>query len=293
MLKRMVILACALLLALAPAAARGEITTRATTDVNNGRHYNATEFVGEAPDELAQAFAHPKLEGWDLLCGALWTLDEPGMKGDIPDDYGFAAFGRGDERQLVMLHCGSADKPWSLSPVGDKALLKGRDLSIVCVDDDRSFSIVYPVSAKESERFGITIQRTAAEDWFLCRLLEYRRVNEETSDAVLIDNRDMEGRSTDAWYRVIVYEKGRAVKAEQYPAYVSGFLDHIDADAFPKTAEACAAVKGYTVPEGYGVSCGVHLRKSTSSRSADLGLFNQSATRGRGCMCAAGCWRAT
>ena len=52
-------------------------------------------------------------------------------------------------------------------------------------------------------------------------------------------------------------------------------MEYIDAEAFPKTEEACQAAAAITesIPDGYGMTSAVHLRGDTSSRAKDLGML--------------------
>ena len=187
------------------------------------------------------------------------------------------AFGKGEERLLVMLKREDSSKAWSVIPVVEKALLKNRDFFITCDGQEDLFTIEYPVSSHESESFRckITYPRSGLEKQPMCRLVDYRRTNRETGSGVVIDSGDEWLQDGAYWYHVTTYQPDRPVQEEKVPALAVSFLDYIDAEQFPKNAEECrqAAAQAITLPEGCGVVSGVHLRAETSSHSADLGTY--------------------
>ncbi len=162
----------------------------------------------------------------------------------------------------------NADEPWQASPVGEKALLPGRDVRIVYDAARRLFDIAYPLSAKESEHFLVSVARSGSG--LLCELNEYRRVNADTGAGVAVSG----GRwNADGWYQATTYAPGQAATTETIERIIPTYMEYIDASAFPKSVAECRQAEGYAPPEGWGVTCGVHLRAKTSSRSADLGEY--------------------
>jgi hypothetical protein len=77
------------------------------------------------------------------------------------------------------------------------------------------------------------------------------------------------------WYRMITYQPDSPAKEEIAPAISPDYLDFIDVSQFPKNAQECrqAAAKSFTLPEGYAITSGVHLRAKASSHSTDLGMY--------------------
>lgn len=267
-------------LSLVPAAfyisSRQGIHTRSVKDMGMAFTFTATEFLGEIPLGLAQAFAHPKLEGWLSLCGALLTVDKS-EKTPLPVERGLAAFAKGEERLLVALYRKSSTDAWSVSPVGVNALMKNRDFFITYDGQKSQFIIEYPISGFESESFGCALHFEGGANYTqpLCKLYDYRRTNRENGSGVIIDGEGNESQAGCYWYHIISYQEGSPAKEEIAPAIFPGYLDFINAEQFPKSAEECraAAAKSYTLPDGYGLTSGVHLRAETSSHSADLGMY--------------------
>jgi hypothetical protein len=255
---------------------RQGIHTRTVQDRGTASPFTATEFLGEIPPELTQAFTHPKLEGWTSLCGAVLTADES-VKTPLPEERGLAAFAKGDERLLVALYRESPADAWSVSPVGVKALFPNRDFFITYDGQKHQFVIEYPISGFESESFGcefvFMVRKVYPQP--MCRLIEYRRSNRETGSGVIIDSDGGQMQAGAYWYHVITYQPGSTAKEEIVPAIFPGYLDYVDAAQFPKSAEEChtASAQSFTLPDGYGVTQGVHLRAETSSHSADLGMY--------------------
>lgn len=246
-----------------------------TTNTREGAAATVTQFEGEVPQALTNAFAHPKLAGWTPLCGAYATFEN---REDIPQRHrpperGLAAFGRGEDRLLVMLHRQGGSEEWQVVPVGERALLPGRELSITYSPEENLFTLSYPVSATERESFRVAIQYGNGENQLLCQLVEYRHVDDAKGKGVVIDNHSEKFNLSEHWYHLTQYAAEHPAVEEMADKTVPGYLDYIDVNAFPRTAEACKAADSYALPENCGVVMGVHLRKETSSRSADLGLY--------------------
>ncbi len=259
-------------------ATRQGIQTRTMRAGDGTWTYTVTEFLGEIPAELFQAFSHPKLEGWTGLCGALLTFDGP-SQASLPAERGLAAFAKGEERLLVALYRKSPSEGWSVALVGEKALLKNRDFFIACDGQGLSFIIEYPISGSESESFEcqLVYMGGPGDPQPMCRLKAYRRLSRETGSGVVIDSGELQGGSH--WYHITTYQPDRPAQEENVPVLAPDYLDYIDAAQFPKSAEACrqAAAEAFTLPQGYGVVSGVHLRAETSSHSADLGMYETGA----------------
>jgi len=257
-------------------ASRQGIHTRPVQDDSKVWTTTVTEFLGEIPAELSQAFSHPKLEGWTGLCGAVLTF-EGSSQASLPVERGLAAFAKGEERLLVVLYRESKSDTWSVSPVGEHALLKNRDFFITYDGQKHLFIIEYPVSGFESESFGceLVFMGKAEYPQPLCKLIDYRRTNRETGSGVVIDSEGERMQAGVYWYHVTTYQPDNPVKEEIAPAIVPHYLDFINAAQFPKSAEDClkAATQSFKLPDGYGVTSGVHLRAETSSHSADLGMY--------------------
>jgi hypothetical protein len=235
-----------------------------------------TEFLGEMPADFSQAFSHKKLEGWTGLCGAVLTFGES-SKTHMPVERGLAAFAKGDERLLVALYRKSSTDEWSVSPVGGDALMKSRNFFITYDGQKHLFIIEYPISGFESEWFGCQLVFSGRAEYSqpLCKLIDYRRTNRETGSGVVIDSEGGQMQAGVYWYHIISYQPGIPAKEEIVPVIIPDYLDYIDAAQFPKSAEEClkAAAQTFTLPEGYGVTHGVHLRAKASSHSADLGMY--------------------
>lgn len=235
-----------------------------------------THFVGETPDMLKAVLAHPALEGWTLLCGAVKDY-----KTDISlyQTSGLAAFEKDGQRLLAALW--KEGESWKIAPVGAKALLPDRELHIIA-DPMTGFVLDYPISETEGEQFTVIARLRQLENapgyHALCRMISYRCYNETTGDGVTISIEPFETINSDyGWYHVTTYTPGQPRREETFEKALPLYLDYIDAQTFPKTAEDCAKATGYTLPDNYAITAGVHLRQKTSSRSTDLGMYNPGA----------------
>lgn len=257
-------------------SSRRGIHTRVVKDRGMSWTFTATEFLGETPSGLTQAFAHPKLEGWTCLCGALLTVEKPEKNSQLMER-GLAAFAKGEERLLAALYRKSPADAWSVSPVGGNALLKNRDLYISYDGQKSAFIIEYPISGFDSECFRCQLAFSGRANYTqpLCKLIDYSRTNRENGSGVIIDNDGGKLQAGVYWYHIITYQAEKPAKEEIIPAIFPDYLDFIDAAQFPKSAEECqqAAAKSFILPEGYGITSSVHLRAQTSSHSADLGMY--------------------
>lgn len=230
------------------------------------------EFAGEVPEELKAAFSHQKLQGWECLAGAYrLLLDENDTL--LTYGTGLAAFEKDGRRMLVMLYKLSDKAEWQVAPVGEKALLKDRALYIA-YSNSNAFDVRYPISdtAEESFRFSIHRMRDVSATIVQCILSYYTREDYETRRSIEISSRLSE--AFENWYQVISVDHGNKTLT-YYPALAPRAMEYIDAEAFPKTEEACqaAAEASESVPGGYGITNAVHLRGDTSSRAKDLGML--------------------
>ena len=235
-----------------------------------------TEFAGQTPDALAEAFADPNLQGWACLAGA-YQEGNPFRMGESFTGTGLAAFANGEERLLVMLLRDTATQRWRVQPISKSALLAGRALYITFESQPGSYTIHYPLSDTEEESFQcrlIQIKATDSKERIACRLLEYRHTDRDANTTLMIDG----GGSLvySGWYQVTLLQNGAEEKA-QYIALTPDFLEYINAEAFPKTAAACQAASEVSgaIPQGYGLSSYVHLRQKASSHSTDLGMYRR------------------
>lgn len=232
------------------------------------------EFSGEVPQTLMEAFSHPKLEGWECLAGVYQERDRVVEAGE-PSGLGLAAFAKDGERMLMLLTQDAETRAWSVLPVGEKALLPGRDFTIVYGGINSLFEIVYPLSDTGEEVFGcrLTYNYFHPETPVMCSLHEYRYTDTENQLEIVIDN-GMNFSYAD-WFRVTT-TRGGVTETAHYPAMFPGIMEYTDAAAFPKTAEECRvfAETSPTMPEGYGLTYNVHLRERASSHSADLGMYS-------------------
>ena len=236
-----------------------------------------TEFTDVIPTELTQALSHPMLAGWTCICGAFRTL--PAEAYDPEDLYYYADTGllvleKDGARTLVSLFRLPGTETWTVRPVGKSALLSGRTLYISYDSDQNVYALVYPLSDTETESFRVRAIVTQDSN-LLFRLEDYRYANAATGESVLIAAADGRQNAADDgnWYHITTTAADGKTAQEQITVLIPPYLDYTDADAFPKTAEACRADTGYILPDGFGISCSVHLRAKTSSRSADLGTY--------------------
>ncbi|MEG1013450.1 MAG: hypothetical protein RSI33_04310 [Clostridia bacterium] len=222
------------------------------------------EFQQEAPKELAQAFTQPKWSGWSCVSGSMGSYHQ----GSEPKGQGLAVLGRGEERQLVSLYLESENQTWQAIPLGEKALLTGRELFVTPrnVQGIMKFAIVYPISSTEWEEFVVSSDADG-----LCRLWTYQHCNAALGTAIVIDGEGRTANGNRSWYHVKTYAPDQPETEELIERGFSEYMAFTDADAFPKTAEECRKVSGATLPQGYANTAGCHLRAKTSSRSADMG----------------------
>ncbi len=256
-----------------PTAPGTQGITRYETQTRTGKQpLTVTEFVGETPDELAQALSHPMLKGYVCLCGAY-------QQGEITNDNamydtGLLALEKDGARLLVTLRRTAETETWTVMPVGEKALFSDGLLYITYNAKENLYTLACSRSDTETESFRVRVQYNPVSG-ILCRLQDYQHVNTATGESTTIEAGDNRVIAADGeWYSVTTTAADGVTTTEQIPALIPPYLDYTDADAFPKSAEACRADTGYALPDGYAVSCGVHLRAKTSSHSSDLGTYS-------------------
>ena len=229
------------------------------------------EFTGQLPEELQSLCENePYLAGWSCLSGAM-RLPETAERSAL------IAFGRGDERLLVMAV--EMEEELRLLPVGERALFQGRKLSIHYDPQESLYSIEYTLdeSGDEVERFRVqpaAEQRVGEESRILCKIKDYRRVNQKTLDGFVLESPYRFEKAGGNW-RATVYRPSKPTESRDFDLNLPNWLDDQSAEDFPRSMEECEklAEAGTGVPEGYAVCRGVHLRQKTSSRSKDLGEF--------------------
>ena len=229
------------------------------------------EFTGQLPEELQSLCENePHLAGWSCLSGAMRLSETAECSALI-------AFGRGTERLLVMAV--EMEEELRLLPVGERALFQGRELSIHYDPRESLYSIEYPLdeSGDEVERFRVqpaAEQRVGEESRILCKIKDYRRVNQKTLDGFVLESPYCFEKAGGNW-RATVYRPSKPTESRDFDLDLPNWLDDQSAEDFPRSMEECEklAEAGTGVPEGYAVCRGVHLRQKTSSRSKDLGEF--------------------
>ncbi len=230
-----------------------------------------TEFVGELPKEMENVLNHPKLKGYEVLSGALVTC--PQITSSFFNNGGLVAFGKGEERMLVLVWQPKGESEFLVYPVGEKALLSGREVVITYPSGGHDFMLTYPISSTALERFSVCPRFTgyAESRQPMCVFEGYERVDYANESGVLIKK---EGNS-DGWCTWTEYSANGAENAS-FVISPCAFMEYLDVAALPKTAKECAAVKyrnEIALPDGFTAISGVHMRKETSSHSEDMGDF--------------------
>ena len=232
---------------------------------HTGYRRRVNVFLRESPAELAPVLADPNLEGYECLCGAYVTAASDSVLQSLS---GLMALEKDGQRLLVAFGREMETDLWTVIPVGYEAVRQEGELYITYDPQSHAFQIVYP-TAVGSERFCVSLNAGMIEGSPACRLISFQAENAAAREGVII------GREADgSWYHVTTW-KGGVGTEESISAAVPGYLDYIDASAFPTSAEECCAAGGYAIPEGYGISSEVRLRERTSTRSASLGEYKQ------------------
>ncbi len=248
---------------------------RETVAVNpfNGYSYTLTNFAGEAPERIAGALDHPKLAGYEILSGVLVSC--PQIKSGWVYDCGLIAFGKGEERMLVMVFRPAGEDEYLLYPFGARALLAGREVALSFSPTGRHFfRIDYPLADGAFERFTVQPGFVFSDDGkrqLMCSLQSYERFDYARDAGVRIDIED----------DMLVCAAYQAESAESaaFPRTMCAYLDYFDAAAFPTSLDMCeeTRLEDAALPESCAVVVGAHLREKTSTRSASLGQLKPGA----------------
>ena len=221
-----------------------------------------TRFVGEVPEALEQVFSHPQLEGWTCLCGAT------AQNAENRYGYGLAAFEKEGERLLAGMKYDMEASQWTLSPISRNALYTDRKMHIQyeSAQSKNKFTIVYESEEGEAESFEVLVGSIASGDTD-AYIQRYTRMNEETGSGFMLEFNDY-------FATAAIYENHQKKGEESFEKPFSSALSMLDISTFPATMEEWKTAEKEVIPEGYALVRGVHLRKSTSSRSRDLGEYN-------------------
>lgn len=227
---------------------------------------SVVQFTHELPNELADIMLHPRLEGWQALCGAYFDSQS---EENWEYDMGLIAFEKGEERLLVQFGRKAADTQWHIQPVGYQAILRQRDVYITCDPAKRIFKIVYPVTATQDECFEVRCTMNVMEEEVAmsCRLAQYSRTERLDGSGIRIQP------GYNGTTALIIHPDGSHDQEKVEKALLDR-LDLLDVNTFPTTLSALKAMPDIAPPDGYGVAAGPHLRAQTSSRSKDLGQYH-------------------
>lgn len=239
---------------------KGVIRYRSETE----KPYMLTEFCEAVPPELAEAFAHPKLEGWQILSGACVLFEEYGA------GYGLTAFGKGAERILCVL-TKEKDTDWQVLPAGENALPEGCSVEITRLD---------PLSSEIANRYRIRFESETCKDGEMqvsvvydggrvpCLLKAFSFTDAETGNTYT-------AKPDDGLYLFTCKTTSGQVKEQLLTdCTFTADLMYLELDTLTAAMKAPAQADGFRLPEGTVILTGVHLRKETSSRSKDLGMLN-------------------
>lgn len=219
--------------------------------------YRTVRFVEAVPAELKQAFAHPRLEGWNCLCGAIRQTGT--LYG-----FGLAVFEKPGERLLLALRCDQDSAAWTPFPVSRCALYTDRPVYVQPDDGLHEMTLVYQNSETETERLTVSVTNLP-ENAVDASLSRYIRMDQASgSGFALRFDHDIRG---------VTYENHQPVCEEQLGEKIPRLMSLLEMEAFPATMEDWKNAPPL-IPEGYAMISGVHLRQKTSSRSRDLGEYN-------------------
>lgn len=223
---------------------------------------------GEAPEAVQALTRHPKLAGWQALCGVL-RENEASETLHMMDDDGLVIFEKEGQRLLVLLERAKGDTEWTLYPISQSALRTEGKVYIEAENTAaRTFYIVYPLSETESERFMVRqySRNTETCEGKQCALVEYSRMDTATGEGFWLKVESYGA-------KVIVYHADGRIQEEEVVATIPQTMDRLDVDTFPTTLTQCWQMKTQELPEDEAICSGVHLRASKSSRSRDLGMY--------------------
>ena len=214
-------------------------------------------FREEIPMEFQAAFSHPQLEGWQFLSGA---VDEFGKSGSAT---GLGAFGKGEERLLVMIKRNNNDPAWRTYPVGMPYHLQGKDILISCAHDAALF--IVDLSRGTMKEHLLLSPESVSDTIAYLRIEEYSQSNTETGEGFRIYENQF-----------VTYQPGQEPVYQTLPGWVLGFASDERDLPLPAAYEECLTYDP-PLPEGYRAVGGVHLREKTSSHSRNLGEFYTGA----------------
>lgn len=223
-----------------------------------------TEFTKTIPQPLEKAMAHPKLEGWRLLSGAL--QEQTNAAGELRGT-ALAAFEKDGIRLLVMFMKTKDAEDYLALPVGENALYTDRDLKITSVSGSVQMKIAYEPVNDQQEMFTVIPVDYGDQNQSACVIDSYLNCNQETGES-------FQARGFLAGWELTQVLKNGDIMKEQIDAPVVGYMEAIDIKDFPSSFQAFKALKGSLIPEGYALLNGVNLRQKTSSRSHSLGVMN-------------------
>ena len=223
-------------------------------------------FEGLPPLALREALRDSRLQGWRLISGSMVQSTR-----SIGSNYASSLmlFEKDGERLLLLATRDDPQGPWALTPADDKCLLPGRTPRIYYQRSSpyfaRGFAICYADPGQPSFTFLVRPYQPSVRATPLCCIICCAMYDEATQTGWRWESG-----------RLVTYLKNGVQEADSSVPSFPFCLDQLDGDTFPRTADEVRAYAGKSAPAGYGViSSSVHLRAQTSSRSGDLGMFNQ------------------
>lgn len=235
--------------------------------------YVLTEFALQTPPELAEAFAQPMLEGWEVFTGAFVAYGEEAKPLRKQGNTGLVVFTKGEERLLCALSM--AEEEWHIEPVSTTVLPAGTMPVIVRSE---------PLSTGRSGRYQITFDgenyqnvsilvdmERQEEGHLLCKLSRYSFTDAKTgdrykfapSDGSLVITRNMAETG-------LTEKRAMLLPFETVLTYIGPWaVPALSMELFEDPAKS----EMYYLPEDMVITGNVHLRQETSSRSKDLGTL--------------------
>ena len=229
----------------------------------NGATVTRTAFYRQAPEELQTVFSHPRLAGWECLCGALWQSD--GQFKDhprTPYGNGLAAFEKDGRRLLALLD--EDDGAWSILPLGENALYP--DWDFIITPEESGYHITYFLPEGGKASFQVFSFSNGARRSY-CLIQAYERI--QSDGQALCVKPSIWG---EAW-TAGEYRDGERCGFHSAYIHFLPYLGACDIRSFPDSVQAFLAEETSLIPAGWGVTDAVHLRARTSSHSKDLGTF--------------------
>lgn len=256
-------------------------------DVPNleAEHWRVTTFSGEMPTEIAIALSKGGFSGYECYSGTmLEQMANQNYRGPASNlnTQALVAMEKEDERVLVGMIW--KEKEWSLSVLGEKALLPGREFTINASDSDNpfvwympiQFTINYPLAGGGSEIYSLSPgfeQMSESSGQNARRPLWYVNAytrTEASGQGIAIMNIGGAFRVFDLPYDPYVGEN-------YYSAYLSSALEYMDSIMDFPTSEAKAmrlAESSWARFEGINLAMafgGVNLRQYPTTSSKSLG----------------------